>query len=61
MKRVTPHTVPNWLSALDTLWQTPPLPFRQQNGGDYNIPALTLREDILPGEQGLAIHQRIKA
>lgn len=46
---------------LDTLWQTPPLPFRQQNGGDYDIPALTLREDILPGEQGLAIHQHSKA
>lgn len=45
---------------LDTLWQTPPLPFRQQNGGDYTIPALTLRPDIAPGESGLAIHQQKK-
>lgn len=46
---------------LDTLWQTPPLPFRQQNGGDYTIPALTLRPEIAPGESGLAIHQKRKA
>ncbi|WP_436873916.1 NAD(P)H-dependent oxidoreductase [Kosakonia sacchari] len=45
---------------LDTLWQTPPLPFRQQNGGDYTIPALTLRPEIAPGESGLAIHQQRK-
>lgn len=45
---------------LDTLWQTPPLPFRQQNGGDYTIPALTLRPEIAPDESGLAIHQQRK-
>ena len=41
---------------LDTLWTTPPIPFRQQNGGDYLIPALTLRDDIAPGQQGFGAH-----
>lgn len=41
---------------LDTLWQTQPLPFRLQNAGDYTIPALTLRPDIAPGEEGFAVH-----
>ena len=41
---------------LDTLWQTEPLPFRRQNAGDYVIPALTLREDIAPGEGGFGVH-----
>lgn len=43
---------------LDTLWQVEPLPFRQQNAGDYVIPALTLREDIAPGEGGFGIHMK---
>lgn len=41
---------------LDTINTTPPIAFRQQNFGDYNIPALTLREDILPGESGFGVH-----
>jgi len=41
---------------LDTLFSTPPLPFRRQNGGDYAIPALALREDICPGRTGFGIH-----
>ncbi len=41
---------------LDTLWQTPPLAFRRQNGGDYTIPALTLRPEIAPDASGLGIH-----
>ena len=32
---------------LDALAQTPPIAFRRQNGGAYEIPALTLREDVL--------------
>ena len=46
---------------LDNLWQTPPLPFRRQNGGDYTIPALTLRPEIAPDASGLAIHLRSEA
>lgn len=41
---------------LDTLWSATPLAFRRQNGGDYQIPALTLRPEIAPGESGLSIH-----
>jgi NAD(P)H dehydrogenase (quinone) len=41
---------------LDTLATTLPIPFRRQNGGDYEIPQLTLRADIAPGEQGFGVH-----
>ncbi|MBV7535863.1 NAD(P)H-dependent oxidoreductase [Duganella sp. sic0402] len=41
---------------LDTLESTAPIPFRRQNHGDYDIPALTLKEHILPGRSGLEIH-----
>jgi NAD(P)H dehydrogenase (quinone) len=41
---------------LDTLATTEPIPFRPQNAGDYEIPALTLRDDIAPGEAGFAVH-----
>lgn len=44
---------------LDTLWSAEPLAFRQQNGGDYLIPQLTLRPEISPGESGLSIHQQL--
>ncbi|WP_437887402.1 NAD(P)H-dependent oxidoreductase [Phytobacter sp. V91] len=43
---------------LDSLWQTEPVPFRQQNAGDYSIPALTLRSDIAPDASGFGIHVR---
>lgn len=41
---------------LDNLWTAPPIPFRVQNGGQYDIPALTLRADIDPGRQGFGAH-----
>jgi NAD(P)H dehydrogenase (quinone) len=41
---------------LDTLWKTSPIPFRKQNAGDYDVPALTLRADIAPKQSGFAIH-----
>jgi NAD(P)H dehydrogenase (quinone) len=41
---------------LDALFSTEPIPFRRQNGGDYEIPALTLREHIAPGKTGVAVH-----
>lgn len=41
---------------LDTLWETKPIAFRPQNAGDYEIPALTLRDDIAPGRVGFAAH-----
>lgn len=41
---------------LDTLDTAAPIPFRQQNSGAYEIPALTLRPELAPGEAGFAIH-----
>ncbi|NNG25479.1 NAD(P)H-dependent oxidoreductase [Telluria aromaticivorans] len=41
---------------LDTLFSADPIAFRPQNKGDYEIPALTLRQDILPGQTGLSVH-----
>jgi NAD(P)H dehydrogenase (quinone) len=41
---------------LDTLRETKPIAFRRQNAGDYEIPALTLREDIAPGRVGFDVH-----
>lgn len=43
-------------ARLDTLWTTTPLPFRKQNAGDYDIPALTLKADIAPERSGFAAH-----
>jgi NAD(P)H dehydrogenase (quinone) len=43
---------------LDSLWTTPPIAFRAQNGGDYRIPELTLNDDIEPGRVGFAAHVR---
>jgi len=41
---------------LDTLSSTPPIAFRRQNFGDYEIPALTLRDDVAPGRSGFGAH-----
>jgi len=41
---------------LDTLFTIDPIPFRQQNAGDYEIPALTLRAEIAPDKSGFAAH-----
>jgi NAD(P)H dehydrogenase (quinone) len=41
---------------LDALWTTAPIAFRPQNGGAYTIPALTLRDDVAPGQVGFAAH-----
>jgi NAD(P)H dehydrogenase (quinone) len=40
-----------------TLATTPPIPYRQQNGGDYLIPSMQLRPDInVPHASGFALH-----
>ena len=41
---------------LDELWSTRPIAFRQQNAGDYEIPALTLKDDVAPDLIGFAAH-----
>jgi NAD(P)H dehydrogenase (quinone) len=42
---------------IDEFWTTKPTAFRPQNGGDYDIPALTLRPEIAPGQVGFAAHR----
>lgn len=40
-----------------TLGTTSPIPYRQQNGGDYLIPTMQLRPDIaVPDASGFALH-----
>jgi len=46
---------------LDTLATTEPIAFRAQNGGDYEIPSLTLRDEIAPGVTGYAAHLALRA
>lgn len=41
---------------LDNLSSTAPIPFRRQNAGAYDIPALTLRADISPERSGFSAH-----
>ncbi|AIO38977.1 NADPH-dependent FMN reductase family protein [Burkholderia cenocepacia] len=41
---------------LDALWTAQPIPFRRQNAGDYEIPALTLKPGIASGAVGFAAH-----
>ncbi|HEJ7040021.1 MAG: NAD(P)H-dependent oxidoreductase [Serratia liquefaciens] len=41
---------------LDELEQTSPIPFRRQNAGEYEIPALTLKPDIAPRRKGFSAH-----
>ncbi len=41
---------------LDALATTPPIPYRRQNHGDYEIPAMTLKSDLAPGVAGFKAH-----
>ncbi|MFJ4248187.1 NAD(P)H-dependent oxidoreductase [Pseudomonas sp. NPDC089741] len=43
---------------LDELWSARPIGFRQQNAGEYEIPALTLKDEVAPGQEGFAVHIR---
>ena len=46
-------------ARLDTLWTQAPIPFRRQNFGDYEIPALTLKPGLeYDGAQGFQLHLR---
>ena len=45
-----------------TIATTPPIPYRMQNGGDYDIPSLQLRDGIdEPHAAGFALHSRSDA
>ena len=41
---------------LDSLGTTAPIPFRMQNGGDYEIPSMELKPALSAGRHGLDIH-----
>lgn len=42
---------------LENLFLEKPIPYRRQNTGEYNIPALTLKDEIKVHGQGFRIHQ----
>jgi len=41
---------------LDTLFSAPPIAYRPQNSGQYDIPSLILRPEVSPGQTGFAAH-----
>jgi len=43
-------------ARLDALWETDPIPYRVQNGGDYDIPSCELKPGLSPKRYGLDIH-----
>ncbi|WP_067477790.1 NAD(P)H-dependent oxidoreductase [Nocardia amamiensis] len=46
-----------WQERLLTLEDTDPIPYRSQNGGDYEIPAARLRAGLeAPGRTGFGLH-----
>jgi NAD(P)H dehydrogenase (quinone) len=47
----------NLRERMRMLATTPPIPYRQQNGGDYLIPSMQLRSELGdPGATGFALH-----
>lgn len=50
------HVCQAYATRLDNLFTDQPLLFRRQNGGDYEIPALTLKPHLAPGREDLGIH-----
>lgn len=45
-------------ARLDAFFSTAPIAYRRQNGGDYEIPSLTLKAGLSPDRHGLDIHKR---
>jgi NAD(P)H dehydrogenase (quinone) len=41
---------------LDALAETAPIPYRTQNGGDYEVPSLVLKAGLSAGQRGFDIH-----
>ena len=44
---------------LDQLATAAPIPYRAQNHGDYQIPALTLKEHVAAGQTGFGAHRMV--
>ncbi|MEU3370565.1 NAD(P)H-dependent oxidoreductase [Streptomyces sp. NPDC006660] len=54
-----PDVAKAWEQRLLTLESTGPVAFRQQNGGDYELPSLRLKEGLEPaGVSGFGLHVR---
>ena len=54
-----PGILESWEKRLLTLESTEPIPFRRQNFGDYEMPALHLKEGLEPpGRSGFGLHVR---
>lgn len=43
-------------ARLDNIAETAPIPYRTQNGGDYEIPSCVLKEGLSAGRTGLDVH-----
>jgi NAD(P)H dehydrogenase (quinone) len=43
-------------ARLDAVGETNPIPYRTQNGGDYEIPSLVLKSGLASGRHGFDIH-----
>ena len=53
------HTADALRERMRTLFTASPIPFRQQNGGDYTIPLMQLRAEVAaPNLTGFAAHVR---
>jgi len=47
----------SWQRRLLTLADTEPVPYRRQNGGDYELPSLVLRDGLeAEGDKGFGLH-----
>jgi len=51
-----PHELEKLGARLDGLASDPVIAYRRQNGGDYRIPELSLRDELAVGQTGLAVH-----
>jgi NAD(P)H dehydrogenase (quinone) len=50
------HTLAELGARLDVLWETDPIPYRMQNGGDYEIPSMVLKSGLSAERHGFDIH-----
>lgn len=55
-ERAFAATAESLRARMRTLFSTPPIPYRRQNGGDYAIPSMELRPDLTPDLSGFAAH-----
>ena len=54
-----PAILKGWVDrvyAYGLAWETDPIPYRTQNGGDYDIPSCELKPGLSAGRHGFDIH-----